>query len=216
VTRLAGGERQKAVGDLEAAVALKPTDTRADSYLIMALIAHNDTDKALQAAQALEEKQPKEPITRLLKGAVYLAKQDMPQARASFESALKLRPSYFPAAAALAQLDLRDKNPDAARGRMEAILKHDKSNLDAMLTLANMEFDAGRPSVAISWVRRAQNEHPQATQPYLMLAQVQLEAGDAKEALSAARQARDMNPADPRALEILARAQLAAAIRAQR
>ena len=209
MSHLAGGQRQQAVNDLEAAVALKPTDTRAENYLIMALIARGETDKALQAALALEQKQPDKAVSHLLKGAVYVAQQNLPQARTSFEQALKLQPGYFPAAAALSQIDLRDNNPAAARGRMEAVLKHDKRNLDAMLTLAKFEFEAGQRSEAISRLRQALSEHPQASQPYLMLAQMQLQAGDSSDAVTTAQRARDLNPADPRALEALGRAQLA-------
>ena len=165
LTRLAGGERRLAVDDLEAAVALKATDTRAENYLIMALVARGETSKALQAAQALEQKQPNKSVTHLLKGAVFLAQQDFVRARASFERSLALQPAYFPAAAALAQIDLREKNAEAARGRMEGVLKHDKKNLDAMLALAKFEFDAGRRSEAVARLRQAQSEHPQALQP---------------------------------------------------
>ena len=200
---------QQGVTELESAVALNPGDSRADHLLIMTLIAQNETEKALQAVQALEKRRPDKPDTHFLKGAVYRAKQDWASARASFEHALKLQPVYFPAAASLAQLDMRDNKPDAARGRMEAILKHDARNLDAMLLLARMELEAGHRAEAIAWLRKAVAEHPQSMQSYLMLAQVQLQSGQSSDAVTVARQARDMNPKDPRVVEVLGNAQMA-------
>ena len=210
LAHLAGGDRQGAITELESAVALDPATSHAENYLVMTLIAQHDTQKALQAVSNIEKRRPDDPDTHMLKGAVYMASQDFANARTSYERALKLNPAFFPAAAALAQLDLRDKNATAARLRMVSIIEHDKSNLDAMLTLARFDFDAGRRSEAVEGVRRALSEHPQALQAYLMLAGLQLQAGEVKDAVGVARQAHNMNPSDPRTLEILGRTQLAA------
>ena len=209
LTRFAGGDRKGAVADLESAMALEPGSMQTENYLAMALIAQNELDKALEVATLIESKRSSEPETHVLKGAVYLARQDYANARASYERALKLKPSYFPAAAALANLDLRDNNSKAARARMEEVLKNDKGNLDAMLMLARLELDAGRIPEARDWVQRAVSEHPEALQAYLLLAQVQMQSGEVKDAMTVARQARDMSPKDPRAVEVLARAQMA-------
>ena len=208
LTRLALGD-SRAASDFESAVAIRPNDAQAENYLVMALIAHNETAKAMEVAQALVKKRPDNPGAHLLTGAVRLARKEFPLARASLERAVKLQPGYFPAAAALAQLDMREGNLKAAHARMETVLKDDKRNLDAMLALAKFEFDAGHGKEAIGWLRQAQAAHPRASQVFLMLAQIQLQLGQPDDSLTAAKQARDMNPHDPRVLEILGKAQLA-------
>ena len=65
-----------------------------------------------------------------------ILKRDFPAARASFERAVQLQPNYMPAVINLANLDLRDKNTDAAKQRYEAVLKKDPNNEQALFRLA--------------------------------------------------------------------------------
>lgn len=210
VTRLAAGDRQGALADLEASLVLNPADAKTENYLVIALLGAREHERALKAADAMIAKRAKDPISHLIYGAVRLARKEVPQARASFEEALRLRASYFPAAAALANLDARNGDQQAAIGRMQAVLKHDPKNLDAMLMLATLELQAQRREAAVATLRRAQIEHPQAAEPYMMIAEIQLRGGDAAEAISIARQARELNPRDAKAVELLARSQMAA------
>ena len=210
VARLGAGENELGLADLETAVGAGNADMPTEGYLIATLIGQKHVDKALQRVQVIEEKRPNEPATYQLKGAVYLAQADLENARASFTRALTVAPTYYPAAAALAQMDVRAGNPQAARERFEALLKKDRRNLDALLTLANLEFMTGRHKEATDLLKRAIDEHPEVPQAYLALAHVQLWTGQAKEAISTASKARDMNPSDLRALDTLGTAQLAA------
>ena len=54
-------------------------------------------DKALAAAKVIEKEQPDNPLAYNLKGAAYLGKKDFAGARASFEKALSIQPTNFPA-----------------------------------------------------------------------------------------------------------------------
>ncbi|MGS0759121.1 hypothetical protein ACVBEH_32690, partial [Roseateles sp. GG27B] len=71
-----------------------------------------------------------------LRGLVQLAKKDKAAARLSFERALTLEPSFYPATALLASLDMADKNPAAAQKRFEALLVVAPDNVNAQLALA--------------------------------------------------------------------------------
>ncbi len=203
VARIKTGESQKGFAELESAIALNPGESRADHTLIMILIAQSETDKALQAVQALEKRRPDKADTHFLKGSVYRAKGDFVTARASFEQALKLQPNSFAAAASLAQLDMQDKKPDAARARMDAVLKLDPRNLDALLLLAVMEFDQGRQHEGVQWLRKAVGDHPNSMLPYAVLADALLKGGQPSEALGSAQKARELNPKDPRVAELI-------------
>src|SRR5206468_7098410 len=109
----------------------------------------------LVAIARLEKDRPNDPITYNLKGGALLANKDLTGARKAFERALQLQPTQFAAAMNLAQLDLRNRDFQAARDRFEEILKHDKSNVESMLALSKLAAMAGVGEEAIWWVERA-------------------------------------------------------------
>ena len=203
VAQIRTGNAQKGVAELESAISLNPGESRADHTLIMLLLAQNETDKALAAAQSLEKRRPDKADTHFLKGAVYRAKQDWPAARASFEQALKIEPKSFASAASLAQIDIKDKKPEDARARMQAVLKIDPKNLDALLLLSTMEIDAGRQKEGIEWLRKAVGEHPNSMLPFAVLADALLKAGQHSDALGLAHKARELAPNESRVAELL-------------
>src|SRR6185436_14463111 len=120
----------------EAASAGDANDYQADLALITNYLRRRDAGKALAAVRALEKKQPANPMTHNLKGGAQILDKDFAGARASFERALQLQPTYMPAVGNLAQLDLREKKPDLARKRYEAVLKKEPNNEQALLGLA--------------------------------------------------------------------------------
>src|SRR4029079_37046 len=138
VSRLASGETDRALADLEAAADLDTEKYQADILLITSHLQRAQYDQALKATQSLEKKQPNNPLTYNLKAAIYLGKKDTASARKNLERALELQPTYFPAAMNLAQLDLAERNPQSARRRLEAILEKDKDSAQALLPLADL------------------------------------------------------------------------------
>jgi putative PEP-CTERM system TPR-repeat lipoprotein len=208
-SRLVAGDTARALNELEAAINLDPGNVRAANLLIMTMIGRNELDKAMQAALVLEKSAPNNPVSYSLKAAVHFAKHDIAGARSSLEHALSLQPSYFPAAAALAQMDLADNKPEAARKRIASILDKDKTNLDAMVALAGISLGEGQRDEAVRWLKRAVSENPQAVQPYVLLAQLYLQANQSSEALGTAQAARGLSFSDPQVLEVLGAAQLA-------
>ncbi|GBL45331.1 TPR domain protein [Sulfuriferula multivorans] len=212
VSRLASGDTDRALADLESAATL---DTgagahKADTLLILTLMRDKKYDRALQAIADLDKKQPNSPITYNLRGGAYLGKKDLSNARKSFEQALAINPDFFPAAANLAQLDLQANNPAAARKRFETLLQHDANNAQAMLALAQLSARAGQEKDYLSWLERAAKTAPDALQPRLLLADYYLRKNDFSKALVLAREARTANPGNPAALDMLGNAQLAA------
>ena len=211
LSRLAAGETEQAMTDLQSAVELDSGKFQADILLIMTHIQRNELDQALSAIQGLEKKQPDNPLTYNLRGAVYIGKKDVVGVRREFEHALKLQPGYFPAAMNLAQLDLQDKKPDEARKRFETLLEKDKNNMQAMLALANLAVrTGGKREEVLGWLERAKKASPGAPQPLLMLAKYYLQSGDVKQALANAEDAKNTNPDNLEALDILGLTQLAA------
>ena len=209
VARIKTGETQKGYAELESAIALNPGESRADHTLIMTLLAQNEPDKAMRAVQALEKRRPDKADTHYLKASVYRAMRDIVAARDSFEQTLRLEPKSFAATASLAQLDVQEKQPDAARVRMESLLKLDPRNLDAMLLLSVIEIDAGRQKEGIGWLRKAVGDHPNMMLPYAVLADALLKGGEPADALGSAQRARELSPKDHRVVALLADIQMA-------
>jgi len=183
--------------------------SRADTFIILNQVKQKQFDAALASIAALEKKQPANPLTWNYRGIAYLGKNDFARARDSFGQALKLNPAFFPAAANLAQLDLKDQQPDAARQRFEGVLKADPKNLNAMLALADLGLRNKDEKTFVSWLEKAASAHPQALQPRVVLARYQLARGDKNKALATAREALNAQPDNPVVLELLGTTQLA-------
>ena len=209
LSRMATGETDRALADLEAAVQLEPAGRyQADILLVMSHLNQKNYDQALKAVGTLEKKQPNNPVTHNLKAAIYLGKKDTASGRKHLERALELQPTYVAAAMNLAQLDLQEKNPQAARRRLEAVLEKDKGNLQALLGLAELGPHIGAThKEQIDWLERARKANPSSVAPGVMLAALYLQIGDTRKALDAARQAQAIAPDNPKALEILGMAQ---------
>ena len=211
VSRIASGDADAGLADLEAAVSLDSGKYQADILLVTSHLQSARYDQALKAAQSLEKKQPNNPLTYNLKAAAYLGKKDVKGARKELERALELQPTYLPAALNLAQLDLQDKNPQAARGRLEAILEKDKDNVQALLGLANLGPRIGAtPKEQVAWLERAVRASPATVQPKLTLARFHAQARDWKKALAVAQEAAAASPDNPEVLDTLGAIQVGA------
>lgn len=209
LSMLAQGENDRAVAELETAAGLDNKSPKADYLLVMTHLRLKEFDKALAAAKALEKEQPDNPLSHNLKGAAYLGKKDIANARASLEKALSLQPTYFPAAANLAQLDLQDKKPELAKKRFATLLEKDKKNAQAMTALAGLALSQGQPKEATAWLERSSQENPDALQPALLLASHYLRIGEKQKALNFAQKLQGSNPSSPEVLDILAQIQFA-------
>jgi len=210
LSHLARGEVQSAFGELES-IAATDKGTAADLALISAYLTRNEYDKALKAIDNLERKQPDNPLAANLRGRTLLAKRDVAGARQSFEKALSISPTFFPAAAALAQLDVADKQPDAARKRFESILAVDPKHTRALLAMADLKASTGgTPDEIIALVGKAAQANPTDPAPRLALVGLHLRNGNAKQAVASAQEAVAAIPDNAALLEVLGRAQLAA------
>ena len=211
LSRLASGETDHGMADLEFAVQLDAEKYQADILLVTSHLKRQNYDGALKAMAGLEKKQPDNPLTHNLKAAIYIAKKDVAAARKHLERALVLQPTYVAAAANLARLDLDDKQPLAARRRFEAILEQDKGNTQALLALAQLgPTIRATQKEQIDWLERARKSSPGSVQPSLMLARVYAQAGDVKKALEAAQEAQANSSDDIEVLGTLGAIQLSA------
>jgi len=207
LAHLAQGNSAGAFEELEQ-ISLSDKGSTADLALIAAYLQSSQFDKALKAIDGLEKKQPNNPATHNLRARTLLAKKDIPGARKSFEKALSVNPSFFPAAASLAALDIADKKKDDAKKRFEAVLAADPKSTPAMLALAELSAaNGGAPEEIAAQIGKAITANPVDIAPRLALIQLYLKNKDTKKALAAANDAAAAIPDKPEILDALGRTQ---------
>ncbi|NWG31220.1 MAG: PEP-CTERM system TPR-repeat protein PrsT [Rhodocyclaceae bacterium] len=205
LARLRGGHTAEALGDLEE-IAAADAGTSADMALIVASMRARQFDKALEAIANLEKKQPNDPMVHNLRGGALLAKGDIEGAKKSFEKALAINPAYLPAASALAQMDLRAKQPEQAQKRFEAVLAKDPKNVQAMLALAELRARSGAKTVElVELINRAIAAAPNEPAPRLALISAYLRDQNKDKALAAVQEALAAIPDRPELLDIAGR-----------
>ncbi len=209
LSRLGQGDNEKGLSELELATTLDPKSPQATMALVQTEMSLKHYDKALAAAQSLEKQQPDNPQVYNLKGAVYLVKGDAANARAAFEKALAVQPTFFPAVSNLARLDMQEHKPEAAKQRFETLLEKDKNNYGAMAALGELATLQKKNDEATSWFEKASNANPDAVPPALMLGTHYLRTNQAPKALALARKLLVANPTNADLLELQGQAQVA-------
>ena len=207
LAHMAQGNAEYALQELEQ-ISISDKGITADLALIAAHLRNNQIDKALKAIDALEIKQPNNPATHNLKARSLLAKKDMAGARQSFEKAVSINPTFFPAVASLATLDLLDKKPDEARKRFEAVIGADPKNIQALLALAELKAaNDGNMDEVSALIGKAISAAPSESAPRLALIQYFLKVKENKKALTAANEAASAIQDKPEILDALGRTQ---------
>jgi len=208
-SKLGKGEQAQAVSDLQLATKLDAKSQQAGIALVRTELGLQHVDSAYQAVLALEQAQPRNAAIQDLKGVVYLGKRDMVKARASFKQALELGPSYFPAADNLAQLELREKKPEAAKQQLLAFLDKNKTSVEAMTALATLAAGEQKTEDTTRWLEQANAVDSNAIAPAVNLIAQYLLAGQNQKALSLARKLQVTHHDDPDLLDLLGKSQLA-------
>jgi putative PEP-CTERM system TPR-repeat lipoprotein len=210
VAQIARGNSSGAITELET-LAGGEGNPRADLALISAKLRQNDLAGALKAIDTLEKKLPDQALPQNLRGRVLLLKRDVPGATLSFQAALAKDPTYFPAVASLAAIDLSTGKPDEARKRFEALLKAQPKSYQAKLALAELEARIGSPPATVmALLREAAKLNPSEPVPHLTLVNRLIADGDVKGALAAAQDATAALPNNLDVMDALGRAQMVA------
>jgi putative PEP-CTERM system TPR-repeat lipoprotein len=209
LSNLHQGDNAKGVAELELAASLDQKSPKAGVLLVMTQLRLKQFDKAMESVKTLEKQQPNDPLVQNLKGGAYLGIKDLPMARASFEKALSLSPTYVPAAENLARLDLNDGHPENAKKRFESILKLDKKNIAAMTALASLALASGNIQESGQWFEKSVAENPEAIGPSLQLGAFYLQTNAKAKAFALAQKLSAANDSNPEVLDFLGQSQAA-------
>jgi putative PEP-CTERM system TPR-repeat lipoprotein len=210
LAHLARGETERGLGELEAA-ATQDTGIRADLALALLNTRQRKFDAALAAVDAIERKQPDKPLPHSLRGGVLFAKGDLAGARRSFERAIAIDPTYFPAIVSLSRLDLAEKKPEEAKKRFDALLAKEPNNAQALLALADLRARAGASSDEVAaLLGKAIKSNPADPSARLMLIGHYTRSKEPKNAVAAAQEAVAAFPDRPDVLDAAGQAYRAA------
>jgi putative PEP-CTERM system TPR-repeat lipoprotein len=205
LSRMGDGDNARALAELERAASLERNPARTGVLLVMTYLRANMSDKALSTVQEME-KHANNPLVQNLKAGIYLARNDLRNARNSFLAALALDPAYLPALSNLEQLDVLEHKTVETRKRYLAALAASPGNSDVMEALANLSMAHNNPAEAIQWMERASAEHPDALPLALRAGSLYLRAGDKHKALLFAQKLQATQPASADALALLGQA----------
>lgn len=146
---LGGGDVDNGIDQLRHAFQSDPNQTHAGIAIAILEMKRGQPKAALEIANKLVERQPKNPLLQNLLGAIKAATDNRAGSRAAYEKAIQLDPSYDPPRLNLARLELVEGKYDAARAQLQAILKRDEKQTQALLELARVENAAGRRDEAV-------------------------------------------------------------------
>jgi putative PEP-CTERM system TPR-repeat lipoprotein len=209
MAKLAQGEHETAIKELERGATMDPKSESAGVALVRAEVGLKHYDKALAAVRALVAAQPQSALMRNLEGGVHMAKGDRAAARASFEKAASLDPALLAPVSNLVQMDMQDKKVDAAKQRLTAFLDKNKKSSEAMVMMGNIAFVEKRPEEATTWLEKANAENPAAIGPAKLLALQYMRTEQKAKALTLVRKLQTADPANPELLDLLGQTQLA-------
>ena len=209
MSKLGLGETDSAVRELALSTKLDATAVQPAIMLALTELKRGRFDQAMMALTELEKAEPDNATVHTLKGSILLGKREVARATASFEKALAVQPTHFPATLNLVQLALQDKKPDLAKQRLEAFLAKNPKHAFAMRELAALAQATGHGDEATTWLERAHGDNPDAVEPGLVLVRHYLQLGQKEKALPIIRKFQTVNPANADVLEVLGLVQLA-------
>ena len=202
--QFARGDTAAGFAELEAASKVSTGNANPDVALILAHLQRRQFDQALTAWKTLENRQPDSPLTYNLRAAIDMGRSDFASARKALEKALQLQPTYFPAIANLAGLDLRDKKLDSARQRYKDFLAKEPGNLSGLLALAQLEnSNHGSDKTVVGLLKEAKRTNPNSEQAVAALVGYYISKGDPKQGLTVAQDALASSPNNPRYLDMV-------------
>jgi len=184
VGRIAAGDTSAAIDELESAVALGQDVLQADVLLVLSYLNKRQFDKAIAAAEGLEQRMADSPIPFNLSGLAYLAQRDFDKARTKFDQALERDPKFLVARMNHARLALLEEQPEVAAAAYQKVLEQAPRHVAAMLGMAALASAASDAAGAEDWLRKANQADPNALKPVLLLAEGYLRQNEGLKALN--------------------------------
>lgn len=207
---MAQGKRGEAITELENTISMDQGFVQADVLLVLSHLNKQEFDKALAASQALEKREPDNPVSYNLTGLAYLMAGDLEKAEQRFNKALEIDPGFITAEANLARMALKKNDLAQARTHYQRALKQSPNNATALMGLADLARREGDSKRMHELLEQAHNGEPKTTRPGLISALAYLEEKQPLKALRMTSLLSAAFPGDPSVLMVHGKAQFAA------
>lgn len=156
-----------------------------------------DVDRAIAEYRAFLAARPDDPTSHYDVGNYHLEAGDLAAARAAYERALRLEPSFFPALVNLSLAWARSGDPARAEAALRKALDANPRSAEAHFNLALLLAEGGKRAEAKAHLERALELDPRSAQAAYNLA-VLVSEEDLERAIALARRAAELLPEDPR------------------
>jgi tetratricopeptide (TPR) repeat protein len=142
-----------------------------------------DADTAAKEFQILSDKHPNDAALRLQLGRAYRLKGDLPTARGQFQAALSKGPDLVDARYELADIDLKQAQPEEALLQSNEILKRRPRDPRARLLNARALSDSGNFKQASAELTRLMQDNPRDSEAQFQLGVLAIMEGKPKDAI---------------------------------
>lgn len=154
LSQLVSGNVTHAVSDLNRFMMVDTAGPGTGIMLGMIHLKQGKFDKALVVAEKMIERDPMIPVSYNLAGAAEFGLGDAAAARARFERALEIDPTFEQAILNLAQIDAHEEEFDSAIDRYNEVLEIDSGDIDAFIGLAKAHELKGEIEIAIDFLEQ--------------------------------------------------------------
>jgi len=194
------GKRQEASEVNAEILKADPADNDAHGLAATLLLDKGDINRALTELQAVVARAPNNAVAHYNLGRAHEARGESEQARQEYQKAVDIRPDYLLARLAVAQLQLRKREWDAALRTAEQVLAVDKTNANARLIQSAALMGEQRYADSRTMLAEMQKAAPNSPDIYYQLGLIDLSEKKFKEAEADFRRSYELNPANSRGL----------------
>ena len=183
----------------------QPQLAQAQLLLADAYRLQGRANDALAIYESLEKMLPKNEQLPLLRGAALLQMQNRAAARKAFERVLELSPDNLSAIEQLVDLDLAEKQFDAALQLVNGEVQKNPKRVEFHILAAKVFLAQGKRDQAEATLLKAAEVDPTSQGAYLLLAQIYSDANQNEKAMAQLDAAMAKNPKDVAALMLAAK-----------
>jgi tetratricopeptide (TPR) repeat protein len=201
--QISTGNVGPAVASLEQLTKRQPQIVLARLLLAEGYRLQGTPDRAVQIYRELETEYPKNPQLPLLRGTALLQQKKNTEARTAFDQALKLAPDDLPVLEQLVNLDILERQYDAAQSLVQQQVEKTPKEAALQILLAKIFFARGDMKQTEAVLLKAVELQPDSEQAYVMLAQIHTSANQNQKALADLQNVLAKNPKNTDALMLM-------------
>lgn len=186
IGQIATGDIDQAISELENAIDLPDATEQTSIMLILSYLNQKQFGKAFAAINKANKQYPTSGVFYNLKGMAYENQKDIGSALNAYQQALNADSSFIPALLALAKLDIKAENYDAASNQLKKALNINKNHLQSLLLMAQTAQLRNDTGNMIKWMQKARDRNSENVLPVRLLINYYLTSGQSEKALNEA------------------------------